>query len=90
MYRKPSSSRWPRSPVRNQPSAERLPVRLRIVVVAGKDRRAADADLAGLTGRDLAPLVVLELHLHSGALESSGADLHARAVSGACRAGAAP
>ena len=61
---------------------ERFRVGVGIVVVAGEDRRAADADLSRLEGRQLAAVLVLDRDLHAGTLITAGADLHARTVLG--------
>ena len=60
--------------------AERFRIRFRVVEIAGEDGRPDDADLARLKRRKLAALVVLDLHLHPGALETAGADAGVGAV----------
>src|SRR3569833_468345 len=60
--------------------AKRLGVGCGIVVVAGKHGRPDHADLAGLEWLDLAPGIVLDLHLHAGALVAAAADACLRPV----------
>ena len=62
------------------PVAEGRSIGLRVVVVAGEDGRADHADLAGLVGRELPPLVVLDRDLHAGAGEAAGPDPGLRSV----------
>ena len=57
---------------------ERFRVGVGIVVVPGEDRRAADADLPRLEGRQLAPVIVLDRDLHPGTLITACADLSRR------------
>ena len=67
MRRQPSSSSSPRSPVRNQPSPQRLGGGRVVVVVAGEDLAALDQDLAVVgdrietpgSGRPTVPILIM-------------------------------
>ena len=62
------------SPVRSQPSLQRLAGRLGVVPVAGHDDVAADDDFAPLAGRELGPVLVDHADLDVGARDPGRGD----------------
>src|SRR5437879_8228793 len=68
-------------------SAKSLGVGLGIIVVAGEDAGADDADLAGLERFQFASVIALDRDLHAGALESAAADPRLRPVLGIVQIG---
>ncbi|MND59413.1 hypothetical protein D3C80_506130 [compost metagenome] len=63
--------------------AEGLGIGLGVIVIAGKNGGADDADLAGFAGCEFLARFVLNLHLHAGTIKTTGAEPRVRAIFGA-------